>query len=103
MTLSKISKLLKSKNIFPFINELIRKQIVILKEDLHDKYKKKKVKLLKLFINEDDLSKIRLTNKQRIFINTFIKLNTQEREPKLTISEVLQYIGFSRSILNFDN
>ena len=100
LTLSKISKLLKSKNIFPFINELIRKQIVIIKEDLHDKYKKKKIKFLKLIINEDDLSKIRLTNKQRIFINTFIKLNNQEREPKLTISEVLKYIGFSRSILN---
>ena len=34
-----LTKLLNIKNIFSIINELIRKEIVQIKEDLHDKYK----------------------------------------------------------------
>ena len=39
LNIAEIAKLIPVKNIFSFINELIRKEVVQIKEDLHDKYK----------------------------------------------------------------
>ena len=41
LSVNDLSRILDMRNIFTFINELVRKQIIHIKEDLLDKYKKK--------------------------------------------------------------
>ena len=46
-SINEISKILSVKNIFSFINDLIRKEIIQIKEDLYDKYKEKQIRVVK--------------------------------------------------------
>ena len=68
------------KPIFSFINELIRKEMILIKEDLHDKYKEKKIRIVKLVVSEFSLKVSKLTIKQRSFIDAYLKL--KELYPK---------------------
>ena len=47
LSIDQISKIISVKNILSFINELIRKEVVQIKESLYDKYKEKKIKTVK--------------------------------------------------------
>ena len=58
LNIAEIAKLIPIKNIFSFINELIHKEVVQIKEDLYDKYKEKLVKIVR-FIASDELLEVR--------------------------------------------
>ena len=47
LSIAAISKLINIKSVFSLINNLIRREVVQIKEDLHDKYKTKRLKNLK--------------------------------------------------------
>tara|TARA_B100001758_G_C18416906_1_gene620848 strand:- start:4925 stop:7369 length:2445 start_codon:yes stop_codon:yes gene_type:complete len=100
LKLDKIAKLVNVKNVFSFINELIRKEIVLTKEDLHDKYKEKKIRIVNFLATEGLLQQIKLTGKQRAFIDSYIKLKKLYPKKKYKITELLKATGFSRGILN---
>lgn len=100
LKISEIAKLLKVKNIFSFINELIRKEVVEIKENLHDKYKQKVIQIIKLVSTNNQTKKIKLTTKQAAFVEAYETLNTKFPKKKWTTSQLLNQINFSRSILS---
>ena len=95
LTINNVIKLLNIKNIFSFINELIRREVVLIKEDLHDKYKLKIIRVAKFIISNKELKKIKLTKKQSSFLDAYSKLETKE----WVVSDLLSKIGFSNTIL----
>ena len=74
LKISEASKLIQVKSIFSFINNMISKEIVQIKEDLYDKYKQKKVRIVKFISSDYLLKKTKLTIKQRSFIETYLSL-----------------------------
>jgi primosomal protein N' (replication factor Y) len=100
LSVIEISKLLNIKSVFSFINELIRKEIVQLKEDLHDKYKAKKVKIVSLIADDEKIKAIKLSQKQHELLNAFLLLIEQNPAKKWSVSLLIQASGYSRVILN---
>ena len=100
LSIAQISKLINTKTIFSFINELIRKEIVQIKEDLHDKYKEKIVKTVGFIANKKQLLATKLTEKQQGLLDVYLLLQEQYPDKKWTIAHLLQETGFSRSIFN---
>jgi primosomal protein N' (replication factor Y) len=85
---------------FAFINELIRKEIVQLKEDLHDKYKAKKVKIVSLIADDETIKAIKLSQKQHELLVAFLLLIEQNPAKKWSVSLLIKASGYSRTILN---
>ena len=100
LSVIEISKLLNIKSVFSFINELIRKEIVQLKEDLYDKYKAKKVKIVSLIADDEKIKAIKLSQKQHELLNAFLLLIEQNPAKKWSVSLLIQASGYSRAILN---
>ncbi|MAW21700.1 MAG: primosomal protein N' [Flavobacteriales bacterium] len=100
LKIHEVAKLINVKPIFSFINELIRKEIILIKEDLHDKYKEKKIRIVKLVVSEFSLKDSKLTIKQRSFIDAYLKLKELYPKKQYKIAELLKKTGFSRGILN---
>ena len=100
LSVIEISKLLNIKSVFSFINELIRKEIVQLKEDLNDKYKAKKVKIVSLIADDEKIKAIKLSQKQHELLNAFLLLIKQNPAKKWSVSLLIQASGYSRAILN---
>ncbi len=99
LTLKEISKLLDTKQIFKLINDLIRREIIQIQENLNDKYKAKFIKVVELNISENDLKNIRVTVKQSLLIKNYIELN-EYKTSFIKVSTLLQKTGCSVSILN---
>ena len=100
LNIAEIAKLLPVKNIFSFVNELIRKEVVQIKEDLHDKYKEKVVKVACFIASDELLGNTKLSPKQTAFVEAYQQLNTENPSKKWRISDLLKEIGFSRAIFN---
>ena len=66
-----IISLTNSKSIFSIINEMIRKEIVLVKEELHDKYKEKIIRIVELADND---LQVKLTEKQEQLLLHFSDL-----------------------------
>lgn len=100
MSIHELSKIIKIKNIFSLINQLIRKEIIQIKEDLHEKYKKKEERIVKFISSKKKLEDIKLTSKQHGFITAFLKLENQLKNERWNVSKLLKEVGYSRSIFN---
>ena len=98
LSISEITNLIPIKNVFSFINELIRKEVIQIKEDLHDKYKEKKVKIVQFIATDELLKRTKLSGKQLKFIENYLLLNTKKPEKKWMVGDLLNRVGFSRSI-----
>lgn len=100
LSIADILKNIDLRNIFSFINELIRKDIVQIKENLHDKYRLKEIKVVKYIGSKEKIANTNLTKKQEIFILDYLKLEDKFESRKWVISDLLNELGFSRSIFN---
>jgi primosomal protein N' (replication factor Y) len=100
LNIAEIAKLIPIKNVFSFINELIRKEVVQIKEDLHDKYKEKVVKIVRFIASDELLENIKLSAKQLEFVETYQKLSTENPTKKWIVSDLLKQVGLSRAIFN---
>lgn len=100
LSISDISKLINVKNTFSFINKLIRKEIVQIKENLYDKYKEKEIRVLEFVASDKLLKDKKLTAKQAAFTTAYLELEKQDKNKKWVVSDLLNKIGFSRAILN---
>ena len=98
LSIAEITKLIPIKNIFSFINELIRKEVVQIKEDLHDKYKEKIVKIVRFIATDELLKHIKLSAKQLKFIENYLVLNAKKPGKKWVVADLLKQVGLSRSI-----
>ena len=65
-------------NIISFINQLILKDIIYIREDLYDKYSKKKIRVLDYIKDENRLNDVILTDKQKLFINRFLEIHLHQ-------------------------
>jgi primosomal protein N' (replication factor Y) (superfamily II helicase) len=100
LSITEIAKLIPIKNIFSFINELIRKEVVQIKEDLHEKYKEKVVKIARFVASDELLKNTKLSAKQSEFVEAYQKLSTENPSKKWVITDLLKETGFSRAIFN---
>ena len=100
LSVIEISKLLNIKSVFSFINELVRKEIVQLKEEIHDKYKSKKVKIVSVIADDEKIKTIKLSQKQHALLDAFLLLIEQNPAKKWSVSLLIQATGYSRAILN---
>ena len=90
---------LKKRN-FSLIHNLVLKDVVFVHEEIHEKFNKKKVKIVKLLINPNSIDKFDLTDKQLVFIENFLNLKRTNSKKYFSISEVLNYVKISRGVLN---
>ncbi len=100
LNINQLIKLTNSKNIFSSINNLIRKEIVQIKEELHEKYKKKDLKIVKFIRSSLDVNDKKFTKKQATVIKSYLEIDSQLRNKRWIVSELLKKIGASRSIFN---
>tara|TARA_B100000902_G_C27321187_1_gene924617 strand:- start:2299 stop:4728 length:2430 start_codon:yes stop_codon:yes gene_type:complete len=99
-TIREISIILKIQNPMRLINQLIIKNIIQVREDLNEKYNAKKIKVLSLVKNISKTKSIRLTNKQKIFLDKFKKCTSLNPDKKCILQDFLKENGLSRSVLN---
>ena len=97
MSVAAISKLINTSSVFSFINEVIRKEIVQIKEDLHDKYKMKVLKVARFIASDELLANTKLTPKQMAFVEAYKQLNISKI---WSVADLLKETGFSRAIFN---
>ena len=97
MSVAAISKLINTSSVFSFINEVIRKEIVQIKEDLHDKYKMKVLKVARFIASDELLANTKLTHKQMAFVEAYKQLNISKI---WSVADLLKETGFSRAIFN---
>ena len=100
LSIAVISKLINIKSVFPLINELIRKEVVQIKEDLHDKYKQKTINTVSYIANDTILQSTKTTSKQDAFISSYLQLEEQFPNKKWIVADLLKQVGLSRAIFN---
>ena len=92
-----IISLTNSKSIFSIINEMIRKEIVLVKEDLHDKYKEKIIRIVEL---ADNALQVKLTEKQEQLLLHFSDLKIRFPKKKWTVPDLIKKAKVSRGVLD---
>ena len=98
--ISDISSIIKVKSVFSFINNMIIKEIFQIKEELQDKYKEKSVNVVVFIASMNYVQDVRLTSRQKEFLDSYLKLKNSFSDKEYTVKELLDSIGFSRSVLN---
>ena len=92
-----IISLINNKSVFAVLNELIRKEVVQIKEELHDKYKEKVIRIVELVIDDFDG---KLTQKQEQLLVHFSDLKIKFPKKKWTVADLLKKAKVSRGVLD---
>lgn len=102
LVLSEVEDILDTSSIFPLINELIRKEVVQIKEELHDKFRRKKLLFVELIEGDTNiyLEKVKSAKKQEQLLLFIIQLSKKFPKKKWTVSDVLAKSNISRAVLN---
>jgi primosomal protein N' (replication factor Y) (superfamily II helicase) len=102
LTVSEVIDLTNTNSVFPIINELIRKEVVQIEEELHDSFKSKSLLFVDLVGEELDSysEKVKNAKKQEELLQNFIQYKMQYPKKKWTVSEILKKTNISRGILN---
>ena len=102
LTISEVSLLVDKVAVFPIINELIRKEVVQIKEELHDSFKKKTLQFVELVGDdfENYFEKVKSAKKQEELLQLIIHYKVQYPKKKWTVTEIVKKSGISRGILN---
>ena len=96
LLVQEIIPLINNKSVFTIINNMIRKEIVLIKEDLHDKYKEKIIRVVEL---ADENLQVKLTEKQEQLLLDFSTLRIKFPKKKWTVSDLLKKTKVSRGVL----
>jgi primosomal protein N' (replication factor Y) len=88
LKIHQITEILDKKNIFPIIHNLLKKDIIIIKEEIFQQYKPKLVKYVRLNKKYNDnkmlndlLDNINRAKKQREVILTFFTIQSRSKKP----------------------
>ncbi|MBT5858991.1 MAG: DEAD/DEAH box helicase, partial [Flavobacteriales bacterium] len=102
LTVSDVIDLTNTISVFPIINELIRKEVVQIEEELHDSFKKKSLLFIELVGEEFNVysEKVKSAKKQEELLQYFIQYKMQYPKKKWMVSEILKKTNISRGILN---
>jgi primosomal protein N' (replication factor Y) len=91
-----IVAILNKKNIFPIIQKLIDKNILVLQEEMLESYKPKLVRYIRLHSKYESndglgelLEKLKSANKQKEIVLTYFQLNASEKKP-ITVKKLVE-------------
>ena len=102
LSLREVKDVAVKSSVFKIINELIRKEVLQIKEELHEKFRSKK--LLFAQISEGDIDiffeKLKSAKKQKELLRFMLDIQEKYPKKKFTVSEILSKSRISRSILN---
>ena len=86
LSIAAISKLINIKSVFSLINDLIRREVVQIKEDLHDKYKTKTLSIVHYIATDKKLENTKLTDKQQAFVTAYLQDASKQPKQKMDSS-----------------
>ncbi|WP_055448506.1 replication restart helicase PriA [Lacinutrix mariniflava] len=105
LKIQEISNILDKKNVLPVIKRLIEKEVILLQEEIYDKYKPKYVRYVKLqpeYTSEvglhellNDLSR---AEKQRQVVMTLFSISVKTKKP-VKVKELIEESGGSSAIV----
>ena len=105
LKIQEISNILDKKNVLPVIKRLIEKEVILLQEEIYDKYKPKYVRYVKLqpeYTSEvglhellNDLSR---AEKQRQVVMTLFSISAKTKKP-VKVKELIEESGSSSAIV----
>src|SRR5690606_14900850 len=105
ISIQEVSKILGKKTVFPLLNKMLQKGILVLEEEIKESYKPKLVRYVKLhdeFSNQGQLSNLldvlSRAKKQRELVLSYFQLNAREKKP-ISVKELLDFSGSSSAIL----
>ncbi|MGL5112426.1 MAG: replication restart helicase PriA [Flavobacterium sp.] len=105
LKINDIVAILNKKNVFPVIQKLIDKKILILQEEIGESYKPKLVRYVRLHAqyNTQDglvnlLEKLKNANKQKEIVLHYFQLNAQEKKP-IPIKQLCESAKVSSTII----
>ena len=91
LSISQIIEILGKKGVFPIIKELIKKNVIVVKEQIYEQYKPKLIKYIRLTAGWDSKEKLselletlNRAKKQRDVILTYFQLQTSKKAIKVT-------------------
>lgn len=100
-----IIAILNKKNIFPVIQKLIDKNILVLQEEIQESYKPKLVRYLRLnakYESNSGLSELietlKSANKQREIVMSYFQLSASEKKP-ITVKKLIETANSSSAIV----
>jgi primosomal protein N' (replication factor Y) len=100
-----IVAILNKKNIFPVIQKLIDKNILVLEEEMQESYKPKLVRYIRLHSQYDSnaglsvlLEKLKSANKQKEIVLRFFQLNASEKKP-ITVKKLVEAADSTSAIV----
>lgn len=105
LKIEEIISILNKKNIFPIIQSLLQKEIIVLNEEMVETYKPKLVKYIKLHEDYDAPEKLKdllemlsRSEKQRILIMKFFQMKTIDKKP-ISAKKLLEEANVSSTVL----
>jgi primosomal protein N' (replication factor Y) len=100
-----IIAILNKKNIFPVIQKLIDKNILVLEEEMRETYKPKLVRYIRLHSKYDSneglgelLETLKNANKQKEVLLTYFQLNASDKKP-ITVKKLVDTANSSSAIV----
>lgn len=100
-----IIAILNKKNIFPVIQKLIDKNILVLQEEMLESYKPKLIRYVRLHSKYESnqgltelLESLKNANKQKEIVLTYFQLNASDKKP-LTVKKLVEASGSTSAIV----
>jgi primosomal protein N' (replication factor Y) len=100
-----ITAILNKKNIFPVVQKLIDKNILVLQEEVQELYKPKLVRYVRLHSQYDSnsglselLETLKSASKQREIVLTYFQLNAVEKKP-ISVKQLVETANSTSSIV----
>ncbi len=107
LSIEDVQKILNRKTVYPLINSLLYKRVILLKEELKPKFKPKEVKFVRLaepYLSDPDTLKTafeivgKRAVKQQEALLGFIQLSREPRDsPDIKPDELVEYAGINKS------
>jgi len=98
--------ILNKKNVFPVIQKLIDKNVLVLQEEIQESYKPKLVRYIRLHSKYDSsqglndlLEILKNANKQKEIVLTYFQLSAREKNKPITVKKLVEAAGSSSAIV----
>ncbi|OIQ22872.1 primosomal protein N' [Lacinutrix sp. MedPE-SW] len=105
LKIQEVSKILDKKNVLPVIKRLIEKEVILLQEEIYDKYKPKYVRYVKLqaeYTSEVGLHKLlealSRAEKQKQVVFTLFSISAKTKKP-VKVKDLVEESGASSAII----
>ena len=98
--------ILNKKNVFPIIQKLIDKNILVLQEEMQENYKPKLVRYIRLHSNyesneglNDLLNALKNANKQKEVVLAYFQLSASEKKKPISVKKLVEASGSTSTVV----